>query len=450
MSRLRWLVLDDDDPSITYEGAGWYRNTDPFDSRGSSGSVYKGSQHATQQSGSVSFRFNGTRVRLLGSSAVSNSSGTADPAWECFVDGKSIGHEAPFETHQNNWPLCLAPDLLEGGEHILTLNVTVTQGNPFYLDQIRVLPSLDVEQHQPNATVVIEQSDLALSFSDEEDWLASNGSIRSTTTDGASFSMSFTGTKLSFYGWTLSGNHVASSAVFSIDGAAPTSFPIPTPAAPDSGSQFFQNLFETTLLPYGPHDLKVTYQGKGQNPAPLAIDFLLIENGEIVIPGNGTETPVDEPQPSNLSPTPSPASAPSKTPVGAIAGGVAGGVALIALFIFVLLLIRRRMRSNLAPLPLPSFAQFNHRPVEPRYPRQSFSEAMVRKSGSVSRSATTASIISVPNLNYNSTYSMKSNHSRKDSAFMSSDTDLSQSLIPATKLTPLRRNMVAQGATIPE
>lgn len=209
MSRFRWLVLDDDDPSITYEGNGWYRNTDPFADQGSSGSVYKGSQHATNQPGSVSFRFNGmiypliyqrtgtelmkgTRVRLLGSSVVNNSSGAADPQWECFVDGQSIGHEAPFETHQNNWPLCLAPDLLEDGEHTLTLNVT-TRGNPFYLDQIRILPSLNANQHQPNATVVIEQSDLALSFSDEEQWPASNGSIRSTTADGASFSMDFTG-----------------------------------------------------------------------------------------------------------------------------------------------------------------------------------------------------------------------------------------------------------------
>jgi hypothetical protein len=134
----------------------------------------------------------GTRVRLLGSSVVNNSSGVADPAWECFVDGESIGHEEPFETHQNNWPLCLAPDLLEDGEHTLTLNVT-TRGTPFYLDQVRILPSLDVSEHQLNATVVVEQSDLALSFSDEEQWPASNGSIRSTTTDGASFSMNFTG-----------------------------------------------------------------------------------------------------------------------------------------------------------------------------------------------------------------------------------------------------------------
>lgn len=395
----------------------------------------------------MTFRFNGTRVRLLGTSNIDNSTGTPDPSWECFVDGESIGSEAPFETLQNNWPLCLAPDLLEDREHTLTLNIT-TRGRPFYLDQVRILPSFDSERQPSSASVVVEQSDLAITFNDEENWPASNGSIRSTSADGASLSMNFTGTKLSFVGWLLQGDYIQSSGIFSVDEEPPISFPIP-PVPSSTGSQFFHTFFETRLLSPGSHNLKVTYEGKGGNPAPLALDFFLIENGDIVIPGNGTDTPIDEPQPSNPAAIPAAASTPAKTPLGAIIGGAVGGAALIALFVLVLLLIRRRMKSNRSPLPFPSFGQFSHRSPEPRYPRQSFSEAMVRKS-SVSRSATTASVISVPNLNYNSTYS-NSGHSRKGSTYMESDTDLSQqSLIPATKLTPLRRNMVNNGGSIPE
>ena len=126
---------------------------------------------------------------MLGTSAVTNSSGTVDPRWECFVDGNSIGSEPPFVTHQNNWPLCVAPTLPDG-EHVVTLNVT-SSGRSFYFDQIKYLPTHNAESQPSDVIVIVEQTDPSISYTGE--WRNVNDSAMSTSQVGATVGVNFTG-----------------------------------------------------------------------------------------------------------------------------------------------------------------------------------------------------------------------------------------------------------------
>lgn len=59
----KYIVVDDDDPRITYSGPDWF--WDSGSKNGSSavinGALHQGSAHATQSNGSVSFVFEGDR-----------------------------------------------------------------------------------------------------------------------------------------------------------------------------------------------------------------------------------------------------------------------------------------------------------------------------------------------------------------------------------------------------
>ncbi|EFI28314.1 hypothetical protein CC1G_13843 [Coprinopsis cinerea okayama7 len=448
MSGTRWVLLDDSDSRINYEGD-WYIHSDRFVDSGSSGPTYQGSQHATTGSASLTFRFTGTRIRLLGTSAITNTTGTVDPSWECFVDGRSIGAEDPFPTHQNNWPLCLAPTLSDE-EHVLTLNVT-SSGTPFYFDQIKYLPSMSAPPS--DATVVIEQSDPTITFLPEESWVNVNESAKSTSEVGAGLSVSFTGTKLTWIGWILEGSGGDSSGTYSIDDGPDTAFTIRRPA-PIPGSLFFQPLFETEELPLRTHNLSVKFNGPTRTP--LALDHFLVENGDIFFPFESGEQPADEPIPTEIEPEPSPTKTPSSeqseaTPVGAIVGGAVGGVALIALFAIAIFLLRRRMKIKLPPVPVSSLGH-DHQPRRYPGPRESFAEAMVRKpsdsytrsmEGTEKGSLHPSSITSGSIPAYIPVYSKYPNHS---SIYIPEDDPEPPPPIPepATRLQPLRRNMVVQ------
>ncbi|TFK30290.1 hypothetical protein FA15DRAFT_663694 [Coprinopsis marcescibilis] len=376
MSGTRWVLLDDAHPSITY-GGGWSVLNDSLINNGTSGPAYLQSQHTTTGAASLSFTFTGTRIRLLGTSAVAS---VTDPSWECFVDGESIGREEPFAQTQNNWPLCLAPTLPDG-QHTLTLNVT-SSGSTFYFDQIRYLPSSIIKSSLDNPTVIIEQSDPIVRYSG--DWMNLNNSANSTADTSASLDMTFTGTKLSWVGWIPEGSSGDAGGSYSVDGGQSIAFGIPGPLNPETqpGSLFFQTLFETSPMPAGEHNISVFYRGPSRS-TPLALDHFLIDGGDILFPG----PPIDD-TPDSAIPSPTKTAGPSNSspvplPLGAIIGAVLGGLALIILFILAILFIRRRMKHNLPPIPFRTTSQpiIGKKPP-PRFKfgnRISFAEGLVKQ-----------------------------------------------------------------------
>lgn len=168
-----------------------------------------------------------------------------------------------------------------------------------------------------------------------------------------SIAETFAGTKLTWVGWTPSGYPTGNSeAIYSIDSEPATKFQI-RGLPSGSAALYNQHLFETPQLPPGEHTLTVTHQGPS---APLTLDHLLVQNGDILFPGGqGSSTSNDgrvdagsastgTPQNSNTS---------SGPPVGAIIGGAIGGTA-VALFCVLGLIwyLRRRKRERITRVNL--------------------------------------------------------------------------------------------------
>lgn len=58
----RFVVVDDNDPVLTYSGAGWNANLiGGLDDIGTWGAPYLHTVHGTSKGGTASFQFNGTR-----------------------------------------------------------------------------------------------------------------------------------------------------------------------------------------------------------------------------------------------------------------------------------------------------------------------------------------------------------------------------------------------------
>ena len=134
--------------------------------------------------------FSGAGVTVLGTSMITNISGSQDPTWECFIDNASIGrNSAALEIFpQNNWVLCEdshAPD----GPHVLTVQVAVSNQQTFWFDQIQYLPSFNVSLD--HSIVRIDSTDEAVQFS--SGWQSSAVMVNHTQTAGSSVTLEFSG-----------------------------------------------------------------------------------------------------------------------------------------------------------------------------------------------------------------------------------------------------------------
>ncbi|RXW20334.1 hypothetical protein EST38_g5520 [Candolleomyces aberdarensis] len=294
---LRWVFVDDtDDQAFTFTGDDWSTDNSTFAEFFYSGTPYRGAQHATNRNGSVSVAFSGSSVSLFGTANVTNVAGRPDPTWECYVDGKLVRLSTELVgTPQNIAPLCGHLNLADG-DHTLTVNVT-SRGRPFYVDAFRFYPSPQspiVTQSSANtssnATVFIANSDPGIQFS-QGNWGSQSG-FQFTNKTGASMSLDFVGSKLSWMGWTWSEfpGRLPSNGSWSIDGGLETPFQIPgfptglegtamANLATHPGLLNNQLFFETPSLPAGAHRLDVRYLGPEE--APLTVGYFIAENADV-------------------------------------------------------------------------------------------------------------------------------------------------------------------------
>ncbi|KAJ2921856.1 hypothetical protein H1R20_g15236, partial [Candolleomyces eurysporus] len=202
------------------------------------------------------------------------------------------------------------------------------------------------------ATVIVEHNDPTVQYA-SGNWQKLTESAMMTLQTGAVVTVKFTGTKLSWVGWTPSGFPTQNSeASYSIDGQPATTFQIR--ALPSGSAALYnQHLFETPELPTGEHTLTVTHRGPS---APLTLDHLLIQNGDIILPGGGGQNPgtsiegLDASSAATGTPNPNSSQTPSSAgpPVGAIVGGAIGGAAFVLFCVLGLIwCLRRRKREKI-------------------------------------------------------------------------------------------------------
>ncbi|TFK23470.1 hypothetical protein FA15DRAFT_620792 [Coprinopsis marcescibilis] len=376
-NKTRWVVVDDDDPSFEFTGDWVVRRSD-FEGYLAYGKTYRGSQHGTTTSGNLSFSFTGSELLLLGTSAVQDSEdGTRNPRWGCQVDGISIAAQRPYPGPANNYPLCkmdILSDVRWTGSHTLTVNATSGDGAIFWVDSIRYLPPGNATLDRP--TVMIEHTDPSITYA-IGNWQTITDTDRSDVIlamePGATLGLSFTGSKITWVGWSPEGYPAGNStATYSLDGGPPVAFNFSGP--PSTFTLRYQTYFEIDSLSPEPHTLIVTHQGPS---TPLTLDYFLVEDGDFLIPSNPLRV-----LPSSSTPSATPsrtaepeASTSSDSPTGAIAGGVVGGVVIIVALGFIFFLLKRRdrrieLRANSAttytqPIvytPPPAATHFSHYP----------------------------------------------------------------------------------------
>ncbi|KAJ2913360.1 hypothetical protein MD484_g7055, partial [Candolleomyces efflorescens] len=276
-----------------------------------------------------------------------NSDGT-EPTWECVLDGQATS-SATVERDQNNQVLCSFAGLQEGQYHYLTLQ---TNSNLFSVDYIQYTPSSETYGYRsrPSFLSIPSQDE---TFRYDSSWVRpSDSGFATASTVGATFSTSFQGSTLMWYGVIPDGTTGTAQGTYSIDGQPPVTFVVNRPTSSASGDLLNQVFFETPLLTYGDHSLTVNYTANGG--LPLTLDRLVIRDQTEYGLSSGYATATAWPSASGISTWPNSGEAIYRgrsMSGGAIAGAVIGSVLGFALLVAALFFFLRRRRSRMAAAP---------------------------------------------------------------------------------------------------
>ncbi|EAU86480.1 hypothetical protein CC1G_11788 [Coprinopsis cinerea okayama7 len=341
--RTRWVAIDDTDPDISWVGE-WEITRDTFENPYNRyGQTHGGSQHVTTGLAFMSYIFRGTRVIVFGTSHITNTTtGVTDPVWVCMVNNVTYAEpRGSIDEKINQWPIC-SVTLDDFGPHNITIGTAASEEHPFYVDLIQYRPLWE-DRETLHPTVFLDSTDPGLTY-DSGTWRSHGNETMLTLDRGARATVEFNGTKATWVGWMPDAYPTgASTGTWSIDGDDPVEFEIPGLPSDANGTLYYQNFFETPRLQSrGPHKLVVTHMGPS---APLTLDYLIIEDGDIHVPpggeakviggtAGGTNGRNDDPSP-------------KKTPVGAIVGGAVGGVVfLVACALLTFFVIRRQKKKK--------------------------------------------------------------------------------------------------------
>ncbi|KJA13680.1 hypothetical protein HYPSUDRAFT_49679 [Hypholoma sublateritium FD-334 SS-4] len=272
----RWVVADDTDSAITYNGP-WFADKGSLDNIGNFGAPFLSTSHGINSTGSFSYAFNGSRVLITGSSEPDTQTFVS---WECVVDNGPPSNIS-VSGAENNLRLC-EQDGLSDAPHVLTVNVQATNGAAFWLDYVKYLPTAST-LGLANVAISIDSTDAGFNF---QDWTQISAGFVTAAT-GTKLSFNFIGQSLLYYGFfdpSLPANTSANTASYSIDGQTPVLFDVlPEALAPTfnpTGVQFNTLLFKTGNFSTGPHTLDVTYLGT-PGTAPLSFQFLVVQNSTL-------------------------------------------------------------------------------------------------------------------------------------------------------------------------
>ncbi|KAJ6479401.1 hypothetical protein C8R47DRAFT_1019085 [Mycena vitilis] len=333
---LRQRVVDDTDPTVQYGSNGWFvADPSTLNDLGNFGPIYRGTSHATTSTNStLSFPFNGTAIRVYGTIKVSTVNNVTDPRWDCFVDDIAISTPQPtFQFPENNWVLCEQP-AIASGSHVLTIQVQ-SKGQPFYFDYLVYTPPPD--ETFANAVLIYPNTDPAVSFS-STGW-GTFGGENGTNVQGSQVALNFLGTSASMYGFVPTElPHNSTWAIYTLDNGSPVNFTLAGLSGPNSVTSYNVQLFNTSTIANGEHNLVVTYGGDSQH-TPLVVNEFYVTNT------TNSSGSLSFPSPS-ASTSALPAPTPKRVSVGAIAGGVVGGVVASALLAVLVLFYWRRWQQR--------------------------------------------------------------------------------------------------------
>ncbi|GJJ07884.1 hypothetical protein Clacol_002090 [Clathrus columnatus] len=265
-SENRIIVVENNDPSITYVGQWTTVQTNTINNFDIPGLIFSPTLQSTEK--------NGSSIFVLGTFNTTLGAGNNDlPSWECLIDGISLSlgsMSAPqsIPIIGPGWS-CGRNDIPDG-PHELTVNSISDGVTPFYVEYLTYSPSPNVSRE--NSLIAIDSTDPAIDYISGWNNLAG---YNQTTDPNGLVNVTFVGIQLSWYGYLSEGpNATVSSGEYSIDGKPFTSFQIPVRGTA------FPLLFITQSLEMGTHVLSVRYTGtEGQLGTPLILLYLIVMNG---------------------------------------------------------------------------------------------------------------------------------------------------------------------------
>ncbi|TFK25110.1 hypothetical protein FA15DRAFT_372679 [Coprinopsis marcescibilis] len=306
MSRPRIIYLDDSHPSLRYVGQ-WDEVGGTFEE--DVHSVFGGRQRIIRGSGSVSFDFTGTELRMLGRFAPVRSGSGVRPTFRCYLNGVEFQGDSPPSRPSNAFTFCYrgGSNLPAGATHSFRLEVEADASAPLWVDSVYIRPNVDSSYSNFWTRLTPRDPSVRLGPSWE---VIDNGDVRYTSQAGSFAEVDFIGSRAIWQGSALVNQPTGQSrATYSIDGgpAIPFSFTGRIQSF-DPGHKVY---FTTDQLPHGRHNLRVTYEGF---EAPLLFNHVFIQDGNM-LEDNPRTLPGPAPSPGPTArPAPTGGSSPTEDP----------------------------------------------------------------------------------------------------------------------------------------
>ncbi|KJA15288.1 hypothetical protein HYPSUDRAFT_1069792, partial [Hypholoma sublateritium FD-334 SS-4] len=238
----------------------------------------------------------------------------------------------PFQRPDNHWYLCANTTLLDG-QHNITLQIQVPEGQQFWFDYMQYAPSENVPLD--NANIFIDTTDLDITYG--AGWINSSGFGMEALTSGTSLKLNFHGTSVIWVGAIpVNSTSEIGTLTYSIDGGPGGTADVPGSPSNETLDLLNQYLFQTAPVSVREHVLDVVYNGNAPQSAPLVLQYFVVLNRTL----NTLEAPT-----TIQTTTTSRGASPHSRDIGAVAGMAVGGcLVLVALIIFIFILHRRRGR----------------------------------------------------------------------------------------------------------
>ena len=252
--------IEETNSSISYSPTPWQVYSNPNNSNGSA-------YFSEDPSANLTFSFTGTSAKVVGYK--SGWYGIAD----VYIDGNKVGSIDYYGASTQYQQVLFQKSGLTSGSHVLKLVNTGTRnpsaiGNSINIDYLQFDTGSNLA---PNSTGDVAYSGNWLTFQSSQN---SGGSAKYTDNNGAYVSMNFTGTSVTIKGYKsiyygIGDVYIDGNKVGSIDYYSPS-------------TQYQQNLFHSSDLPFGTHSIKIIRTGT-KNPlassANINVDAIQVGDG---------------------------------------------------------------------------------------------------------------------------------------------------------------------------
>jgi hypothetical protein len=380
----RGILIDDDDPSIRYNG--------PWALLETSAGILNTVHELIEPSGVMGLSVDFTGVSVIAYAITrhgNDSTGAPVPhpvlyTVNCLIDGSSVSNMSVAEASTFETAVCNSTEILTAGTtHTLQIILDFPSPSPnfgFYLDYLIVTPAQNQTiGAQENAFFYAGDPVIQTTIQQANAGWINQGTWYETSVQGSQFTLQFTGVAISWYGKKSTNPRLANStATYTIDDSDP--FPFQLVYYPELAAQ--PGLFKTQQYPYGNHTLRVVHNGN-TGSIPLTLIALIVQrvaatDNAAGVPQTGTiSTSTDTTLPAlstsvqvPVSSSPSTSMQPHQrgvdgAKIGGIVGGVIGVVIVVIVVAYLLVFRRRRIRDRPTSVSLAPSVYFNHEELVP-------------------------------------------------------------------------------------